>query len=188
LLSLVRIPIPANGKVIGAINVASKKRSVISSSEVDTLLSIVQETGIGIMRIRSEDVLKRSEDTLKIIIDVELEILSMLKNILEDSGYTIHTSEYAKQGILLYEEKQGEINLVILDIVMPDMSGREAFEKLRTIDPDMRILIASGYSEEEQHHDLIKMGAAGFIGKPFMEDTLLKIIREAFYSLSCVHT
>jgi two-component system chemotaxis response regulator CheY len=61
---------------------------------------------------------------------------------------------------------------------MPDMSGKETLTKLLENDPGVNVLLASGFSEEDQHNDLIKMGAKGFIGKPFFSDKILKKIRD----------
>ena len=111
-----------------------------------------------------------------LIIDDEKETLTMLKGTLEDSGYKVYTSSSGKMGLKMFKEK--DIDLVILDIKMPVMGGEEVLEKLLEIDSEVKVILASGYSEEGQHHSLLKMGAKGFIGKPFVVDKLLIKMRE----------
>jgi len=102
--------------------------------------------------------------------------LTMLKGTLEDSGYKVYTSSSGKMGLKMFKEK--DIDLVILDIKMSVMGGEEVLEKLLEIDSEVKVILASGYSEEGQHHSLLKMGAKGFIGKPFVVDKLLIKMRE----------
>lgn len=111
-----------------------------------------------------------------LIIDDEEAILKMSKTILEESGFNVYTTSSGKNGLRTFKEKN--IDLVILDIKMPGMDGKEVLEKLMEIDPKVKILLSSGYSEEDEHHDLIRMGAKGFIGKPFVVDKLLMKIHE----------
>lgn len=114
-------------------------------------------------------------DTI-LIIDDEKIILKMTKDILEESGYKVYTADSGKAGIKKFVEN--EIDLVILDIKMPDMGGKEVLERILQIDWEARVLLSSGYSEEDQHHDLLKIGAKNFIGKPFVSDRLLLEIRK----------
>jgi CheY-like chemotaxis protein len=111
-----------------------------------------------------------------LIIDDEEAILKMAKTILEESGFNIYTTTSGKKGIETF--KENDIDLVILDIKMPEMDGKEVLKKLMEVDPEVKILLSSGYSEEDEHHDLLRMGAKGFIGKPFVIDKLLIKIHE----------
>ncbi len=118
---------------------------------------------------------KSGSETL-LIIDDEKSILSMLEGALMDYGYKVFSTNSGEEGVKIYKENEDKIDLVILDIKMPDMDGKAVFEEMLKINPGVRVLLASGFSEEEQHYDLLKSGAAGFIGKPFIVDKLLEAI------------
>jgi two-component system, cell cycle sensor histidine kinase and response regulator CckA len=74
----------------------------------------------------------------------------------------------------IYEKKGDTIWLVVLDLIMPTMDGEETFIKLRKIDPEVQVLLSSGYSKEEKADALLNMGAAGFLQKPFDLKTLVQ--------------
>jgi two-component system cell cycle sensor histidine kinase/response regulator CckA len=118
----------------------------------------------------------RGSETI-LIIDDEAHIVQMLHRILTDFGYRVLRSGSGAEGVGVFEEKGNEIELVILDIMMPGMGGKEVMSRLVSLRPDVKILLASGFSDQELHHDLMAMGAAGFIGKPFVIRDLLKKIR-----------
>jgi PAS domain S-box-containing protein len=131
---------------------------------------------------KKEEILEKEiEETLGgtetiLIIDDEKSILEMTKDFLKESGYVVHTASSGKTGLKTFKTK--DIDIVVLDIKMPEMDGREVLEKLLEIDSKAKVLLSSGFSEEDQHHGLIEMGAVGFIGKPFVMDKLLIIIRK----------
>jgi CheY-like chemotaxis protein len=71
-----------------------------------------------------------------------------------------------------------EIDLVIMDLTMPHMDGREAFHAMRKIRPEIRVILSSGYNEQESIHDFQGLGPAGFIQKPYTLKALRKVIQE----------
>ena len=75
-------------------------------------------------------------------------------------------------------KKWREIQLVILDIVMPEMSGDEVFERIKEINPDAKVLLSSGYSIDGQARSILDKGCDGFIQKPFSMGELSEKIRE----------
>lgn len=79
----------------------------------------------------------------------------------------------------LYAGRRAEIDLFILDLIMPGMSGRETFDRLRTVDPAVRVLLASGYSINGQAKEIMARGCRGFIQKPFAMDALSRKVAEA---------
>ncbi|MBN2224932.1 MAG: response regulator [Deltaproteobacteria bacterium] len=112
-----------------------------------------------------------------LVVDDETQIVKMLRRILADSGYRVLYSDSGAEGVRIFEEKGKEINLVLLDIMMPGMGGKEVMSRLLSLRPDAKILLVSGFSQQDRHRDLMGMGAAGFIGKPFVIRDLLKKIR-----------
>jgi len=96
---------------------------------------------------------------------------------LEDFGYTVLTAEDGYAGVDIYKERKEEIALVILDLILPKMSGKITYEKLKEINPEITILLSSGYSQKGQAQELLDQGVQGFIQKPFRLKELAREIR-----------
>lgn len=122
----------------------------------------------------------RGNETI-LIIDDEPNIRDLCKDMLEPLGYNVLTAEDGNNGIKIFKEKRDQIALVILDMIMPKMTGNEVFQILRTIKPDVKVILCSGYSHNgfTGIDKLIKDGAMGFIQKPFTRQTLGQTIRKA---------
>ena len=78
----------------------------------------------------------------------------------------------------IYERIKDEIDIVILDMIMPNMSGGETFDKLKAINPEIKVLLSSGYSLDGQATDILNRGCNGFIQKPYNLKELSQKIRE----------
>jgi DNA-binding response OmpR family regulator len=78
----------------------------------------------------------------------------------------------------VYTKNWKDVDLVILDLVMPQMSARDLFTRLRTINPGVKVLLASGYSINGEAHKILELGADGFIQKPFSIAELTQNINE----------
>jgi DNA-binding NtrC family response regulator len=70
-------------------------------------------------------------------------------------------------GTAIFKKRKGEISVVILDMIMPGMTGRETFEALKKIEPGVRVILSSGYSLNGQAREILEQGCRGFIQKPF---------------------
>lgn len=113
-----------------------------------------------------------------LLVDDEKMILSVTLPMLDGLGYKVLTAAGGEEAIDIYQEKKDGIDLVILDIVMPDISGGDTFDLLKEINPAVNVLLSSGYSIDEQAADILKRGAAGFIQKPFDIERLSKKLKE----------
>lgn len=122
-----------------------------------------------------EDVVPQGSGTILLVDDEEL-IQTVASTILTKLGYTILSAENGKQGIEIFQEHQGEIRLVILDIIMPVMGGREAFMAIHALAPSLPVIISSGFSTNEDLEALRQMGVAGYIRKPFHRVELAEMI------------
>ena len=116
--------------------------------------------------------------TLLLVDDEEI-IRLTTKRMLEGLGYTVLTAENGRQGVELFRSQSQAINLVILDMIMPEMNGREAFGHMKTLRPDVPIILSSGFSKEEDIRALKQGGLAGFIHKPFRLAELSRMIQVA---------
>ncbi len=114
-----------------------------------------------------------------LLVDDEPLVRSSGLRLLRKLGYEVLLAEHGEDAIREYEENRDQISLVILDLMMPVMDGREAFMELRRIDPNAPVLLASGYSVEEHAAELIEKGALGFLEKPFNLDELAHGIASA---------
>jgi len=125
--------------------------------------------------------IKGGNETI-LLVDDEEAIRELAEDILTRFGYTVLMASNGETALEIYREKKEEINLVILDIIMPGMGGRKCFEKLLKMNPKSRIIIASGYSINGPAKEVLKAGAKGFISKPYdmkgMPQTVRKILDE----------
>ncbi len=123
-----------------------------------------------------EKVFPGSETIL--LVDDEEMIRDVGRDMLEALGFTVLTAAGGEQAVELYRSMGGTINLVILDMIMPRMSGGEAFDRLKECDPKIKVLLCSGYSLDSQASDILNRGCSGFIQKPFSLEALSHKLRE----------
>ena len=98
--------------------------------------------------------------------------------LLETLGYGVIVARNGMEAIALYEKHWSDIDMVILDMIMPGMSGGDLYDRLKGIDPDIKVLLSSGYSIDGQAQEILKRGCKGFIQKPFNMEALSRKIRE----------
>lgn len=101
------------------------------------------------------------------VVDDESSVLMMTSRVLKDLGYSVITADSGVRAIELYIENKSAIDVVVLDIIMPEMDGPEVFSALKMINPNVKVLISSGFSMDRQMEELRDMGVKGFIQKPF---------------------
>ncbi len=102
-----------------------------------------------------------------LLVDDEKGVIEVCSEMLEHLGYQVKAVSNGVEAIAFLKTKNQKIDLVILDMVMPLMNGEETFEKIRALDPEMRVLVSSGYSRETEIEKMMKKGCNGFISKPF---------------------
>ena len=99
---------------------------------------------------------------------------------MEVLGYRVHVAKNGKDAIEIYKEKGSEIDVIILDMIMPGMGGGETFEVLKSINPDVRVILSSGYSINGKAKEIMKRGCKAFIQKPFqigdLSDKIKKVL------------
>jgi PAS domain S-box-containing protein len=124
--------------------------------------------------------------TLLVIDDEDL-IRITAKALLEGLGYTVLVAENGRAGVDLLSERRGEIKLIILDMIMPVMGGREALKKIREIDATVPVLVCSGFSKEGDLSAMRDLGPFGFLHKPFRRVELSRVVAEALRGRSAEH-
>ena len=123
-----------------------------------------------------QEFLQGSETVL--LVDDEKVIVEVAKKMMESLGYRVLTARSGREAISIYEKKHDSIDLVILDMIMPYLSGKEVFDRMKKKDPHVKVLLASGYSLKGQAQEIMDSGCRGFIQKPFDTAELSKKIRE----------
>jgi PAS domain S-box-containing protein len=129
--------------------------------------------------VDGDNVLPKGAETI-LLVDDESMILTVGSELLKTLGYTILTAQDGSSAINLYKNSKENIDLVILDMVMPEMSGGEIFDELKKINPQVKVLLSSGYSLNGQASRIIKRGCVGFIQKPFTIRDIASQLRKIF--------
>jgi len=118
----------------------------------------------------------RLEGTILVIDDEEI-VRTMTSEMLTPQGLTVMTAEGGAAGVALYKERHAEIGLILLDYSMPEMGGEETFQQLRKLNPDVPVLLSSGFGQEEVTRRFEGRDLTGFIQKPYRLATLLAEVR-----------
>jgi len=119
----------------------------------------------------------RGTETI-LLADDEKMVLEVSRKMLEFLGYRVYAAGSGQEALAVYLEKRNEIDLVILDMIMPGISGGETFDRLREINSAIKVLLSSGYSIDGQAKHILDRGCNGFLQKPFHLEKLSRKVRE----------
>jgi len=125
--------------------------------------------------------LRNGKETVLLIDDDEM-VADVGERILKNSGYDVVSAKSGKEAIEVFRESHGRIDMVILDMILPDMGGGDTYDRLKEINPRIKVLLASGYDIDYHGRDIMERGCNGFIQKPFNMNELLEKIREILAS------
>jgi CheY-like chemotaxis protein len=114
-----------------------------------------------------------------LLVEDEPNVRRIARRILERNGYTVLEAANGAEALRVLERRQEPIALVLTDLVMPEMGGRELAAKLRIVSPTSRVLFMSGYTEDAVLRQSVMEPGAIFLDKPFTFDTLIRKVREA---------
>ena len=120
---------------------------------------------------------KSGTETILLVDDEEI-IIDVSPEMLTELGYEVLTAKSGEEALELYRRNRDKIDLVILDMIMPGMGGGETYDRLKQIDPEILVLLSSGYSIDGQATEILERGCNGFIQKPFNIEILSRKIRE----------
>jgi len=124
-----------------------------------------------------KDEMTRGKETVLLVDDEEM-ILDVGEELLKTLGYKVLIAKGGKEAVEIYRENKDKIDIVILDMIMPDMGGGKTYDRMKEINPDIKVLLSSGYSIDGQATEILKRGCDGFIQKPFNMKELSQNIRE----------
>ncbi len=116
--------------------------------------------------------------TILIVEDEQL-VANLARDVLLRFGYRVLVVNCGAHAIDLYQQQSRDIVAVVLDMVMPEMDGSEVFRRLRAINPQVKVIVTTGYDRASDIDEMLKQGAAGFIQKPYRIAELVKAVGEA---------
>nr|HQV31842.1 response regulator [Calditrichia bacterium] len=113
-----------------------------------------------------------------LVVDDEFNIRNMLREILEHRGYTVYTASNGREGVEVYQAHATDIGLVIMDMVMPEMSGKDAFHRIKAEETDPKFLVISGFAKPKEVKEVMQNGADDYMKKPFQLDELVERVEK----------
>lgn len=117
-----------------------------------------------------------------LLVDDEPDILNSTREVLEHFGYKVRTATSGEEAVAAYEARPAYYDLVLLDLGMPGMGGAKALDKLCELDPQVKVIVCSGYSSQGASLTASKGGAAAFVSKPYLTSDMLDTIRSVLDS------
>ena len=157
----------------GIITVRSEK----GEGTTFTIYLPVSDLPVREVRIAPEEQLSGAGTIL--LIDDEEIILDVGKALLQKLGYQVLVAASGREGLEIYRQNPAKIDLVILDMIMPEMNGGETYERLKEMDRRVKVLFSSGYTMDGVANDILKQGPHSFIQKPFDIKKFSRKIRKA---------
>ncbi|MDY7031508.1 MAG: response regulator, partial [Thermodesulfobacteriota bacterium] len=137
------------------------------------------EQEMKVNEVRCEEMLKLKGGRETIMfVDDEAYLRDLGEQILNEFGYTVFTAPDGESALELYRDKCYQVDLVILDLIMPGMGGARCLDEILKINNQAKIIIASGYSSDEEQKVNLESKVKGFIHKPYGVDKILDVVRE----------
>jgi two-component system, cell cycle sensor histidine kinase and response regulator CckA len=175
------------GTGLGLAMVYGTVKSWNGTIEVDSTVGVGTTMTLRLPASAARDVAKpkRNSAAMRVgagtilIVDDDARIRKVARRVLETRGYTILEACDGAEGVATYEQHREAIQLVILDMAMPVMAGASCFRALRERDPEVRVLLASGYALEDDARRCLSEGALGFIDKPYTVEVFTAAVNRA---------
>ncbi len=127
-------------------------------------------------RISTEEAILCSGSETVLIVDDEEIMRNIGRSMLQECGYKVLLAASGVEAIEIYKEKASEIDIVLLDMAMPKLSGKETYKVLKKINPEIKVLLASGFRQDQRVEETLEMGVNDFIQKPYVISDLTMMI------------
>jgi signal transduction histidine kinase/ActR/RegA family two-component response regulator len=124
-----------------------------------------------------EQKIVKGKETILLVDDEEI-ILEVGEKLLNALGYNVIIARSGRDAVKVFEKRKQDVDMVILDMVMPDMGGHEAYSQLKNINPEIKVLLSSGYGLDGQAGKVLELGCNGFVQKPFNMKVLSQKVRQ----------
>lgn len=115
-----------------------------------------------------------------LLVDDEEIVLEVGQELLKAIGYRVLTARDGQEAIALHGKYRNNIDIVLLDMNMPNMGGGETYDRMKEVNPEIRVLLSSGFSVDGEPSEILERGCDGFIQKPFTINQLSNKLREVF--------
>jgi two-component system cell cycle sensor histidine kinase/response regulator CckA len=148
---------------------------------IKVLFPTIQQPHISVASETSAAKDWRERGTI-LLVDDEESVLEVGSMMLENAGFEVRTAKDGRDALEVFQEYQGDIACVVLDLTMPIMDGAETLRNLRRIREDVKVVLSSGYHEQEVTERLSGTDFAGFLKKPYKSETLVGLLREVLES------
>ena len=102
--------------------------------------------------------------------------------ILGECGYDVITASDGEEAVRVFRDRCGDISAVLLDMIMPKMSGKDAYLRMKEISPDLKVLFSSGFKQDERVESVLDLGVQGFVQKPYTLQDLSRAMHEVLHS------
>ncbi|MBU1565500.1 MAG: response regulator [Proteobacteria bacterium] len=119
---------------------------------------------------------------LVLVVDDEAMIRNTAKEILETCGYSVILATDGQEGLDIFRLRHQEISVVLLDMLMPKMSGKETYMEIKKINPNLKVLFSSGFKQDERVEEVLQLGVQGFVQKPYTLHVLSSAIDKVINS------
>ena len=155
-------------------NILRKLREITSPKIQDVPL------GMKMIEIRDEKSGSAVDSRYILVIEDEEHLRQIIQSVLSSESYKVILAETAREGIDLYKADKELIEVVILDFNLPDANGLNVFRQLKTLNPEVKVLLTSGFDVDDSAREAIKLGALEYIRKPFNRQQILDFVKKAY--------
>jgi len=136
--------------------------------------------GMKMIELHPDETIPLAHGSYILVIEDEENLRKISREMLESEGYKIITAGTGKESIEIFQKDKNAIGLVILDYNLPDANGLEVLESLQKIDPEVRVLLTSGFNVGDEIEEALQRGALDFLSKPFNRNQLLQVVNDLF--------
>lgn len=150
--------------------------SEVGAGSVFTIYLPASDEAVESRESESTDDILMGKETVLLVDDEEV-VLEVGQALLDALGYTVIPARSGRDAVETYRKEGNAVDIVILDLIMPDMSGAQVYNELKNMNPDIKVMLSSGYSRDGQAEEILQRGCQGFIQKPFTINLLSQTLR-----------